>query len=305
MNLMALLQGMGGDPSTLQQLGQEGGGQPQEPVHDIGSVESPEARKGMFGIKGTFRDILGLVGDSLRGGSGASLLYTPHRQQEKYADALGSDFLENPENALDRLQQEGFGKEAGDLAKQLRDYEIQKAKASQDAAYRQAQTTEQGYKNLGSLFATADEKTFPSLLEIATRRAEKYGIDPGELPSSVDQAKRWGMDPYRRNRLDQFEEDQDIRERNVNDQIQDRSARRGLTARGQDLSASTSRSNNEARIAAAERRAAQVDKRVRESAGFSGSRSRTRTRNTDTAQGAAPTGGAGKYVLRNGKFVKQ
>ena len=182
---------------------------PIEPQGEDITVQSREPRTGMFGIKGTFRDILGLLGDSLSSATGGDTYYNKRREQEKYADALGEDVMDNPANSVDRLITAGFGKEAGSLAQQVQENEIAKAKAEQYKAYQQAQVTEQGYKNLGSLFATADEKTFPALRAIAERRAASYGIDPGELPNDFNSAKRWGLDPYRRNRLDQFDEKED------------------------------------------------------------------------------------------------
>ena len=45
-------------------------------------------RKGMFGIKGTFRDILGTVGDAFLLGSGGNTIYRDQREREKMGDAM-------------------------------------------------------------------------------------------------------------------------------------------------------------------------------------------------------------------------
>jgi hypothetical protein len=45
-------------------------------------------RKGMFGTKGTLRDILGVVGDAFLVQSGNQAIYRPQREQEKLADAM-------------------------------------------------------------------------------------------------------------------------------------------------------------------------------------------------------------------------
>lgn len=45
-------------------------------------------RKGMFGMKGTLRDVLGLVGDAFLVQGGGKALYRPTREQEKFSDAM-------------------------------------------------------------------------------------------------------------------------------------------------------------------------------------------------------------------------
>jgi len=241
---------------------------PEEPVNDI-QVQSPQTvHKGMFGIKGTFRDILGTLGDALSG----SDIYRGKRREEKYSDALGEDFLDNPQNALDRLQQAGFGKEAVELSKQIRSNELLKSRYAQEAAYRKAQMAEKGQNIIGKYMSVFnDDASYQQALPRLKAAAEKYGVDTDSLPSVYGEAvKNWGLDPYRKNRLEDFDEAEDLREVNVNDQIRDRQSRLAETTRNNNLRASTSRSNNAARIAAADRRAEITDKRVRGSAGYTG-----------------------------------
>lgn len=45
-------------------------------------------RRGVFGTKGTLRDILGTIGDAFLVGGGGERMYYPMRQQEKWADAM-------------------------------------------------------------------------------------------------------------------------------------------------------------------------------------------------------------------------
>lgn len=71
-------------------------------------------RKGMFGVKGTLRDVLGIVGDSLLIGSGKNAIYTPHREKEKMGSAAYG-FNQSPEeaqNAIGRLLAGGYVNEA-------------------------------------------------------------------------------------------------------------------------------------------------------------------------------------------------
>lgn len=61
-----------------------------------------EPRKGMFGIKGTLRDILGLVGDSFLVGGGGSAMYAPQREKERRSDAMAGASVD-PNGAFERL----------------------------------------------------------------------------------------------------------------------------------------------------------------------------------------------------------
>lgn len=51
-------------------------------------LEGLPEHKGMFGVKGTLRDILGMVGDAFLLQSGNKEIYAPHRRQEQISDAM-------------------------------------------------------------------------------------------------------------------------------------------------------------------------------------------------------------------------
>lgn len=72
-------------------------------VEDVRAAEEalPE-RKGMFGVKGTLRDVLGLLGDTYLTTNGRQAVYNPRRQQEREADAMAG-FSDNPMAAVERL----------------------------------------------------------------------------------------------------------------------------------------------------------------------------------------------------------
>lgn len=273
-----------------------GDGLPQNQGADI-AVTRPDPHKGMFGVKGTLRDILGTLGDAFLVNAGRDPVYSPRRQAEKYSDAIGSDFnTENAMNAVDRLQQAGMGKEAMALYNQIQEQEIARQKQASTSAYQGARTTDQGYQNLGRLFAGADEKSFPALRAIAERRAGMYGIDPSELPTDLAGAKRWGLDTYRNNRLEQFDDEQDLREQNVNNQMSNRNRNTGIAAgRAAEYGRHNRASEDNTR-----RGQNMTDARYRE--GIQGG---TKRRAPPGNAAPASSGGSGKYVLRNGKFVKQ
>lgn len=109
------------------------------------NANAPE-RKGMFGVKGTFRDILGTIGDAFLVQSGNKPLYSPRRQQEREADAL-TGFTQDPMAALERLA--AVSPElAANLYKDVQNQQFRQANlASQDAA-RQSQIQARGDANL-------------------------------------------------------------------------------------------------------------------------------------------------------------
>jgi hypothetical protein len=71
-------------------------------VRDDYRKENP--RKGMFGVKGTLRDILGVVGDGFLVQSGNKAIYGPRRDQERQADAMAG-FTHSPEQANIAIEQ--------------------------------------------------------------------------------------------------------------------------------------------------------------------------------------------------------
>lgn len=68
------------------------------------ALEAAPEHKGMFGVKGTLRDILGTLGDAFLVQSGNKAVYQPNKQKERESDALGG-FTQDPLGALERLSQ--------------------------------------------------------------------------------------------------------------------------------------------------------------------------------------------------------
>ena len=54
---------------------------------DIKETEEASQRRGMFGMKGTLRDVLGILGDAFLVQSGNAPMYAPTRRREKISDA--------------------------------------------------------------------------------------------------------------------------------------------------------------------------------------------------------------------------
>lgn len=65
-------------------------------------AEEMAERKGMFGVKGTLRDILGILGDSFLVQSGNDPMYGPRREQEMLSDAM-TGYTAQPLEAIERV----------------------------------------------------------------------------------------------------------------------------------------------------------------------------------------------------------
>lgn len=87
---------------------------PEEEI--VASGRPPYERKGMFGIKGTARDVLGLLGDAFLVQGGADPLYRKVRDQERQADALRG-FGEDPYGSIEALNKAGFADVSRELYK--------------------------------------------------------------------------------------------------------------------------------------------------------------------------------------------
>ncbi len=69
---------------------------------DIKETEAASQRRGMFGVKGTLRDVLGLLGDSFLVQSGNAPQYAPARRREQISDAQAG-FTVDPVAASERV----------------------------------------------------------------------------------------------------------------------------------------------------------------------------------------------------------
>ena len=58
--------------------------------------------RGMFGLKGTLRDVLGLAGDAFLLQAGRNPMYMPKRRQERLSDAMAG-FTQDPQSAIERI----------------------------------------------------------------------------------------------------------------------------------------------------------------------------------------------------------
>ena len=152
------------------------------------SMEQAPERKGMFGMKGTLRDILGTVGDAFLIGTGRNAIYTPGREREKMGDAMAG-FTGSPESvraSAERLAALGYVDEAQKLIQQYEQQQLRNAQLESLEASRASQASDRAAGNftdamdrIGRAFATDAP---PELkLEFAGRIAQAYGTSLEEL----------------------------------------------------------------------------------------------------------------------------
>lgn len=145
-------------------------------------------RKGMFGLKGTLRDVLGTLGDSLLVGSDADRIYQPQRQRERAGDAMFG-FADNPMQAIERLAAAGFLQEAGELYNQVQQQQHRTASLSSQEADRQSRIADRDFDNREkgwNIVARLAQAGMP--YDRLVRAAAGYGI-------SVDDLSELGVTP--------------------------------------------------------------------------------------------------------------
>lgn len=108
--------------------------------------EEEADRRGMFGVGGTLRDVLGLIGDSYLVGQGRNPMYMARRDKERLSDAQAG-FSVNPRAAAERMgyYDPAAGREA------LSDYEQQELRKAQQQSLedtRQSQIEVRNYNLL-------------------------------------------------------------------------------------------------------------------------------------------------------------
>lgn len=74
-----------------------------EQIQAMQPLKGLPQHKGLFGMKGTLRDVIGILGDSLLVGSGRDAIYAPHKQKERVSDAMVG-FTGNPKDQLAAIQ---------------------------------------------------------------------------------------------------------------------------------------------------------------------------------------------------------
>lgn len=144
-------------------------------------------RKGMFGIKGNLRNILGVLGDAFLVQSGNKPVYGPRRAQERASDALYG-FTQDQPAAAERLAAAGYPDAAAELYKQYQtnDYKQNMLESLQANRESQIRTRDAAsmmkIRDLMTRMANAGQDR--ETLELMARA---LGVDPVDvLPDQLD-----------------------------------------------------------------------------------------------------------------------
>lgn len=141
-------------------------------------------RQGMFGTKGTLRDILGIVGDAFLMQSGNKAIYNPVRQQEKMGDAM-TGYTADPLAAIERLSQAGFGDQAAELHKQYTAGENARIVAAQAAEKERRIKMADGIKLYAQALSGMGKDNYD--IETLNGIATEYGLPSGFMaPTEYD-----------------------------------------------------------------------------------------------------------------------
>lgn len=153
----------------------------------ISAGENVPQRKGLFGVKGTLRDVLGTLGDAFLIQSGNKAMYQPKRQMERESDALGG-FTQDPMAAIERLANVN-PEAARELYDEYTGNQIKQGTLQSQEAARKSTIETRNQKNLqdfgnyaARLMSQADTPEKQQYaMQILARRAEALGIDLAEL----------------------------------------------------------------------------------------------------------------------------
>jgi len=170
-----------------------------EPKPEGGSVNP-----GIYGLlpenvqHGTLRNVLGALGDAFLVGSGRDAVYRPRMERQQIANAMAG-FETNPAMAASRIAGTA-APGASDIAQKMFDQannvELRKTQQESNNLYRQSMNEDRQARSddrrrgiIGGLLqaaaATGDPKKYEAARTRALQMADGTGIDPAELPESL------------------------------------------------------------------------------------------------------------------------
>lgn len=166
---------------------------PQYILNDDRMQPSPEEleellpRKGMFGMKGTLRDILGTLGDAFLVQGGANRIYGPQRQMEREGDAMFG-VTQNPMQAIERLAVHN-PEAAQQLLQRVQQAQYQQGSLASQEAARQNQAQDRNYTNVSQarnqvarwLQAADTPEKQAFVIQQAQRLANELGVDVADF----------------------------------------------------------------------------------------------------------------------------
>lgn len=132
-------------------------------------------RRGMFGVKGTLRDVLGTLGDAFLVQSGNKAVYQPQRQRERAGDAMFGA-AQDPYQAAERLAAMGEVEAAQELLQQAQQAEYQNSSIASIEGSRQDQANNRKEDNIARL------------VNLTARRLQTAGDDPAKVAYALELA---------------------------------------------------------------------------------------------------------------------
>lgn len=163
--------------------------------------------KGMFGLHGTLRDVLGTLGDAFLVQGGGKAVYAPTREREREGDAMAG-MTQAPRAAVERMTAVN-----PELARSM-GHDVVTAEAAQAALERQAQQEaaaryEKGVRLFGGMLGATTAETYDRMRPILQRLKQTYGLgDEYKIPDQFDPdyaaaVSNGAINPYQQQTLDQ------------------------------------------------------------------------------------------------------
>lgn len=138
----------------------------------IVSDPAPE-HKGLFGVKGTLRDLLGMAGDFRANMEGRPGRYEQLRKQEQIGDAMRG-FNEDPMTAIRRVFK-ADGKLGNEMLESYREQETKRLLAEE-------RRREQGRQIVQGMLGTIkDDRTYAKMAPLLRQSAQRYGVPAEEI----------------------------------------------------------------------------------------------------------------------------
>ncbi len=151
--------------------------------------QAPRKHKGMFGIHGLARDIIGTLGDAYLTSRGDKPRYQDVRDREKISDVLGGsqDFIHNPLQAIQNLNNAGFPDQAQELYKNYVATSIQQATAARQQEDADYKVKQRAASILGAV--KPDGSNYAATKALYDRYLQSHGLSADvPLPDNYDEA---------------------------------------------------------------------------------------------------------------------
>ena len=211
---------------------------------DLARGPAAATGKGLFGVSGTFRDVLGTLGDALLIGNGMNPIYHPALEQEKLSRATMGYGID-PQGAINRAMavNPAYGEKLAEqymsrqdtLAKRKSEAEKAAEQARKDSLSNEEKVTDL----VASVLSDSTPETWGARVKVAQQIAKKYGAN---LPIPLGDARDQNVvDQYRslalglkdKETLDRQRDSEDRAERTFQTNTQLGIGRMNVSAAGQ------------------------------------------------------------------------